>query len=266
MHSIVLTVHNKDWLVDKVLTSIYDNTEGPYEVIVVLDGCTDNSEKVVKSLAKSNTTIKYADDVFETKANNIGLKAAEGNKVIIIQDDMVIKEKGWNLRMEKPFSFKDVFAVTARTAHDWRINPRSLHLELEEELDDCWCDILNHTNHADRSSIDRDTFAVRSTVNRGPLMIDHEILIKLDYFDEAYSPQEMDDHDLAYRAFRYYGKVAGCYWIDYQSDYSWGGTRATGGVANWLYKANHKNMRMLYNEHFDLILRENHNENRNLTS
>ena len=48
MHSIILTVHDKDWLIDKVLNSIYENTEGEYEVIVVLDGCTDNSEAVVK--------------------------------------------------------------------------------------------------------------------------------------------------------------------------------------------------------------------------
>jgi hypothetical protein len=95
-------------------------------------------------------------------------------------------------------------------------------------------------------------------------MIDHEILIKLNYLDEIYSPQEMDDHDLSYRAFRDYGKVSGCYWIDYESDYSWGGTRASGDVAKWLYKANHKNMRILYNRYFDLMLKENHNENRNL--
>lgn len=264
MHSIILTVHNKDWLIDRVLNSIYENTKGEYEVIVVLDGCTDNSETVVKSTAKSNTIIKYADDVFETKANNIGLRSAKGDKVIIVQDDMVIKESAWNLRMEKPFQFSDVFAVTARTAHDWVYNNNSKHIHKDEDLDDCWCDILTHTNHADKNSIDRDTFAIRSSVNRGPLMIDHEILAKLDYLDEIYAPQELDDHDLCYRAFKNFGKVAGCYWIDYESDYMWGGTRKTGSVGSWLYKANHKNMKILFNRHKDLILTENHNENRRL--
>jgi hypothetical protein len=50
---------------------------------------------------------------------------------------------------------------------------------MKEDLDNCWCDICIHTNHADKSNISRDVFAVRASVNRGPLMIDHEDLKKL---------------------------------------------------------------------------------------
>ena len=48
MHSIILTVHNKGWLIDKVIQGIKDNTVGEYELIVVVDGCTDNSDEVVR--------------------------------------------------------------------------------------------------------------------------------------------------------------------------------------------------------------------------
>ena len=47
MHSIILTVHNKDWLIEKVLEGIILNTRTPYELIIIIDGCTDNSEKVI---------------------------------------------------------------------------------------------------------------------------------------------------------------------------------------------------------------------------
>ena len=47
MHSIILTVHNKGWLLEKVIEGVIQNTQGPYELIIVLDGCTDDSEKVV---------------------------------------------------------------------------------------------------------------------------------------------------------------------------------------------------------------------------
>lgn len=268
MHSLILTVHDKDFLLKTVLNNIKKYTSGNYELIIVLDGCQDKSEEIAVSFSKKfnkKITILYADNVFETKANNIGLKQAEGDKVILIQDDMVVNEQDWNLRMEAPFTFSDVFAVTARTAHDWRYNPNSKHIYATENLNDCWCDILVHTNHADKNSISRETFAIRSSVNRGPLMIDHGILSKLNYLDEDYSPQELDDHDLCYRAFKEFGKVAGCYWIDYVSDYSWGGTRKTGSVGSWLYEANHKNMKLLYNRHRELILREEHNENRRLS-
>ena len=49
MHSIILTVHNKGWLIDKVIQGIKDNTVGEYELIVVVDGCTDNSEEGVRN-------------------------------------------------------------------------------------------------------------------------------------------------------------------------------------------------------------------------
>jgi len=139
MHSIILTVHNKGWLISKVIEGIKENTVGEYELIVVIDGCNDNSEEeVIKSIeGVKNYTILYADNVFETTANNIGLKEAEGDKVIIVQDDMIIKEKGWNERMEKPFiAFDDVFAVTARTAHNWAWNPYSQHYGMKDDLDD----------------------------------------------------------------------------------------------------------------------------------
>ena len=103
-HSIILTVHNKGWLIDKVIQNIYKNTVGSYELIVILDGCTDNSEEVVLENVHRDATILYAANVFETTANNIGLRRATGEKVIIVQDDMVITEEAWNKRLQKPFA------------------------------------------------------------------------------------------------------------------------------------------------------------------
>ena len=258
MHSIILTVHNKDWLLEKVLEGIYYNTRTPYELIIVLDGCTDNSERIVWDTLLSTPVewkLLHAPDVFETKANNLGIKAAKGDKIIIIQDDMIVTEKDWNVRMEKPFkAFDDVFAVTANTAHNWVFNESSRHIGMKNDLDNCWCDILDHVDHANKQQITpRDVFAVRCSVNRGPLMIDHEDLKKLNYFDESFAPQDMDDHDLCYRAYKELGKVVGAYLIDYQSDNSWGGTRVTGQPAPWLFKAHHKNTKLFYNRHKDLI-------------
>ena len=255
-HSLILTIHNKGWLLDRVLDGIIDNTVGNYELIIVLDGCTDDSEEIVKKHVQKldNYTVLYADDIFETKANNMGLKQATGDYAIIIQDDMVIQEYGWNRRMQKPFlKLDDVFAVTARTAHNYVINPNSQHLGMENDLDDCWCDILQSVDEADSSNIPRDTFAIRSTVNRGPLMIDLADLKTLNYFDEAYAPQDMDDHDLMYRAWKELGKVCGCYWIKMQSETEWGGTRVNGSPAPWLFKAHHKNSKLFYSRNKDVL-------------
>ena len=267
MHSIILTVHNKGWLIDKVIQGIKDNTVGEYELIVVVDGCTDDSEEVVRNNVQDlkNYTVLFAPNVFETKANNIGLREAVGDKVIIVQDDMIIKEFGWNMRMEKPFiAFNDVFAVTARTAHNWVRNPYSKHYGMKDDLDNCWCDIVLHTDHAQRENTPRDIFAVRNSVNRGPLMMHHADLNQMGYFDEAFEPQDMDDHDLMHRVYKELNKVCGCYWIDFESEDAWGGTRVSGEPAPWLYKAHHKNSKIFYDRHRDLINSPNHNEDRKL--
>ena len=147
-----------------------------------------------------------------------------------------------------------MFAVTARLAHNWIFNPNTQHLGMKENLDTCWCDIVEHVDHAGRNhGLTRDVFAVRCSVNRGPLMIDHSDLQKLNYLDEAFAPQDMDDHDLCYRAFKELGKIVGSYWIDYESQDSWGGTRVGGSPAPWLLKSHHKNTKIFYERHKDLI-------------
>ena len=76
--SIILTIHNKGWLIDKVIQSIYKNTVGSYELIVILDGCTDNSEEIVLENVNDDTTVLYAANVFESTAYIIYTSGTSG--------------------------------------------------------------------------------------------------------------------------------------------------------------------------------------------
>ena len=261
--SIILTVHNQEDNIKNVLAGIENNTKGFYEVILILDGCTDNTEEVIleymgdSSLA-DKTIFKYTDNIFENRANNRGFKEAIGKYVTIVQDDQVINEEGWNVRMHKPFeAFDDVFAVTARTAHNLILNPNSTHLGMKDNLDNCWCDILDNVDVAEQRNLSRDVFAVRGSANRGPLMMKLDDLKELNYLDEAYAPQQLDDHDLMFRMRKQLGKVCGCYWIDFTSDPSWGASRkeTTGfSEANPANAASHhKNSKMFYERYADVF-------------
>lgn len=268
-YSIVLTVHNKEFLLQAVLDSIKIGTTGSYELNVVLDGCTDKSEQILDNFIKTNSSIKVkkfiTPDVFETKANNVGLKNSSGKYCIIVQDDMVMNEVGWNERLVKPIkAFSDVFAVTSQTAHNWTYNSNSIHKDMKEDLSDCWCDIINYTELASRYNFPRDIFAIRDSANRGPLLLRHDVLQNLGYLDEVFSPQDMDDHDLCYRAYKKLGMLAGCYWTSIITDYSWGGTRENNKPKPWLFKANHKNMKIVWERHKQAILAPKHDENRKL--
>jgi len=271
-YSINLTIHNKESLAKQVLEAIKQNTTGNYEVVVVLDGCSDGSESIVHEFFKQNSNIAhkvlYANDVFETKANNIAAKNSTGDFVVIVQDDVIVTELGWNERLAKPAkALEEVFAVTARTAYNYRLNPNSQHLILPKEkdlaIDNSWSDILYHEGVADLSQgLSRDAFAVRSCVNRGPLLLDHSVLEAANYFDEAFAPQDQDDADLCYRVFKQFNKVAGCYATGFISDNSWGSTRPDGhNPAQWLLKAHHKNTRLLYERHEQIINQVNISQN-----
>jgi glycosyltransferase involved in cell wall biosynthesis len=267
--SIVLTVHNKDFLLEESLNRIKKFTSSPYELILVIDGCTDGSLKIAENFKKKNHKLKIlieeTPDIFETKANNVGCKLSSGDYIFIVQDDMLINENGWNLRLLKPFNkFTDVFAVSANCSHNWIYNPNSKHVNLNENLNSSWCDILSHVDHAGRVwNLPRNVFAVRQCVNRGPLVINHDDLVKLNYFDEIFYPLDMDDHDLCFRMKKDIGKVVGCYWIDFISKFNWGGTHNDDGThKSWFYESNHKNMKIVWNRHKDLITTTRIVENR----
>lgn len=258
MISINLTIHNKDFLIENVLNSIKNLTHNEYEIIVVLDGCTDNSETIVNNFFEKNKTIAhkilYAPNVFETKSNNLAAKNSSGEYIIIVQDDMIVNEKNWDQRLLKPFIFDDIFAVTARTAHNWVINKNSIHINDKFDRDDCWSDVINHIEHANINNLGRDNFGIRSCVNRGPLAIKKNIFNAMGGFDEEFCPQDSDDHDLCYRTYKKMGMLCGCYPINYISQDEWGGTRSGGQTKPWMLKANQKNSKILFNRHKEMML------------
>ena len=262
MYSIVLTIHNKDFLVDRAISSIAKLTEGLYELIIVLDGCSDNSEKyTLETLSKFpniNYKILYASDVFETKANNIGMKASQGDYIIIVQDDMVVNEQGWNQRLTKPIKeFDDVYACSAFCAHN---------IELKDG-------IISHTDfyYARPQTSKRDIFAIRDVAPRGPLLLRHDTLESVGYLDEDFAPGMLDDHDLHARVFKKTGMLCGAYKTDYISKFEWGSSHPwpwrgkDTPYKEWVCKAEEKNSIIMKERHMDFICMEKHNEDRHLS-
>ena len=271
MHSIIVTIHNGarrlpngEILLEKVLDGIVNNTVGDYELLCMLDGCTDDSDKVVSKYEKARAIV--LPDVFELLTNNAAFKEAKGEYVIVVQDDQVISEYGWNQRMQKPFdAFDDVFAVTARCAHNWVVNPNTYHLYNPDAPITGWCDILDHVDHASTDhGLPRNVFAVRASCNRGPLMINSNDLKKVNYLDEKFAPCDMDDHDLMFRAYLELGKVCGAYAIEMESDSSWSGARVTGDLPMWAYKSQHKNSRIFHDRYSSMFTERRIIDNREL--
>ncbi len=257
--SINLTVHNKGFLLERVLRGIFDNAVMPFELIVVLDGCTDDSEKVLTNFLFNNDELRllrrlkiiWADNVFETAANNLAAKNSQGKYICIIQDDCVITQKGFDARMLMPFiAFDDVFAVSGNCAHHWEFNP-----EAKGKNADGWCDLLNHTTHANKNNISKNIFAVRDSCNRGPYMVNAADLKSLGYFPEdIIVKQDMDEHIINYYARKKLNKVCGYYGIDFISESIWGGTRDKNNKPKqWLLDSQEANTKTFIELHSDII-------------
>ena len=159
--------------------------------------------------------------------------------------------------MTPPVAFDDVFAVTARTAHNWIINPNSVDLGNDLVDETRYCDMFESVDNASGYpsqyvNTSRETFAIRGTVNRGPLMMDLKDLKLMGYLDERFAPMEYDDHDLMFKVHKKLGKVCGLYRIEIESDHNWSGAMQK-GVPKWRYKSHFKNCRLFYERYKDIL-------------
>jgi glycosyltransferase involved in cell wall biosynthesis len=178
--SVILTIHNKERLVAAVVGAILRHaSEAVKELIVVLDGCTDGSEAAFDRTVgrlKPGVSIKriHADDVWETKANNLGMRASTCPYLCLVQDDMVIREWHFDRRMRAPLmAFSDCFAVTANIAHDKGLDGEGkLIARNQAGRDNAWnCGRVESAWRRFRDNFtEREAFKVRDVVNRGPLM------------------------------------------------------------------------------------------------
>jgi hypothetical protein len=136
---------------------------------------------------------------------------------------------------------------------------------MKEIQSGAWTDILHYYDLVNRSNISRNTFSIRDSANRGPLLLRTSSLQKLNYLDPAFAPLDMDDHDLCMRAYTQLGQVSGCYWIDYISEPNWGSTRSNSKIAKIHAESNQKNAKMVWSRHRGIIAGDKHNENREVT-
>ena len=95
--SIIIPMYNAEQYIEECLQSIFDQTYKNYEIIIVSDGSTDSSEKIVSDLVKKSNLINLKllkqKNQGQGKARNYGLREASGEFVAFIDADDMIKPK-----------------------------------------------------------------------------------------------------------------------------------------------------------------------------
>ena len=256
--SIVMPIHNQESIIDRILIGIYKNSsEYVKELILILDGCTDNTKVLVENFLEKhnknnrfNVTIFVTPNIFEVKSCNIGFKQAIYPWIINLQDDIEILEKDFDQRLMKPFfKMNNLLGVTGRDAANVYLNSNN-----EIEFGD-----LAGRDAKFPSLKERNKFYIRDIINRAPILFDHKKLEELNYLDEDFAPICQDDTDLFLRAYKEKEYLCGSYLIEYNSPLEWGGTRKSIEVSSFVHWSEQKNMQLLKERHYDIIVGVKHN-------
>jgi len=151
-------------------------------------------------------------ELLETAANNVLMLSARAPFLILLQDDQLMTQPGWNVALTTPLTtWPDVFSVSARCAHPFDFMKQGGHLTGAK----CWSTLQVQPKEREL----RCCFYVRDTGNRGPLAVRASYAHRIGYFDETrFFGGGDDDHEMNLRAYARHGWVSGHAPIDYTEE------------------------------------------------
>ena len=222
-YSVVMPIYNQQNVILKNLDALVRYTGGTYELILILDCCSDMTPAIVQAWIDSLgvpanlyriVVISSVTPLFETSCDNIGFRLARGMFFLEIQADMEMTEQDYNLILTKPFiRYPNVIGVSGRCSHNFK---ETMGVGRLGNL------IMNNYNAAVYSN---DKFYVNETCNRGPLLLDAHKVRLLGYLDEHNFYLDNSDHDLFARAFVKHGFICGYVPINFKAPLEDGSTR-----------------------------------------
>lgn len=223
MFSIVIPIHNQEAIIERVLSSVVTMTLGSYELILILDGCTDNTPSAVKEwVSKQTVDIQLLENktgLFETACDNQGFKLAKGKYIVEIQADMEILTLGYNILLASPLEqYSDMIAVSGRCCHG--LNSSNQPMAAGKTGDS-----VKQPHLLLRDFQYYNKVFLSHTVNRGPLVLRKSMLEELGYLDEEHYTLGNDEHDLFARAWYQKKWRSGFVPIEVYSPLEWGSTR-----------------------------------------
>ncbi len=197
--SITLSVFNKEASIQELLSDLWKHTKSypDWDLHIIYDGCVDKTREVARQALASFTVPVYeseAPNVFETKSNNMGLRASSGTYCVILQDDNFISEPDWLQKMISCMEQHPKIAVLGGLAgvnffplgaEGAGFNRTSF--EVHKRIDWRQEQALFHGIH----EVD--------AVMRGPIVLRKSLLEQHGYLDEAYAPFYDDDMDYCFR-------------------------------------------------------------------
>lgn len=181
--SIIVPAYNAGEEIRKCLEALLNQqTERPYEIIVVDDGSTDNTPQIVKGFAE--VRLLQQDNAGPAAARNRGIEAAEG-RIILFTDDDCVPVPDWLEQMVAPLLTGDAAgAKGAYLTHQESLTARFVQVEYEEKYD-------RLKNFETIDFVDTYSAAFR-----------RRALLECGGYDETFSTASAEDVELSFRMSR----------------------------------------------------------------
>lgn len=118
--SVIIPVYNVEEYLVETLDSVVNQTMDNYEIILVNDGSTDNSQSIIDDYAKryENIVSIYQENSGPGKARNKGIDVSRGEYIIFVDSDDIIPEDSLLKRYNHAIDNNADIAVCATHLYD----------------------------------------------------------------------------------------------------------------------------------------------------
>lgn len=123
MVSVVIPTYNRGWILKEAIESVLAQTFDPYELIVVDDGSTDNTQAILSMFSGIRAVVQENRGV--SAARNRGIDVAAGDYLAFLDsDDLWLPQK---LASQMAFFKSNPRAMICQTQETWIRNGRRIH-------------------------------------------------------------------------------------------------------------------------------------------
>lgn len=138
--SIIIPSYNRASLIIDTIASFQSQTYGNFEVIIVDDGSTDNTESVVEKICSQDGRIRYfkKENGERGAARNYGIKLAKGQYITFIDSDDIAYP--WALEVAQQQIREKNFPYIISLSYEFRDIPTLYNIEKKESF---FCEIVN---------------------------------------------------------------------------------------------------------------------------
>lgn len=219
-YTLVMPVYNQEKIISETLQKLFDSASLQFDLIIILDGCTDGTRLLVYDFLNHKKNIKYENlgeiqvvtnefPIYETACDNQGFQLAETDYLLELQADIIIDDYGFDKRMLNHMNKHNLSAISGRHVHCFSFIDRFKHIKYPLKS----YDFFKNPHHEvvgrynDKifeipEDLNQNYLYIGETVARGPWLLKKSILVKNNFLDQENFFLGNDDHDFHRRVYQ----------------------------------------------------------------